>query len=113
MKRFRDRVVFITGAARGQGRAHAVAFAREGADLVLCDTTRPYPSVPYPLGTPDELQQVAREVEALGRRVIAESIDVTDLAGMQQLVQHAQEQLGRLRSLSPMRNCIRSAGPGN
>lgn len=92
--RFRDQVVFVTGAARGQGRAHALAFAREGAHLVLCDTPRHYASVPYPLGSSKELAQVAVEIEAIDRRVIAAQADVTDLSAMQQLADRAEEQLG-------------------
>jgi SDR family mycofactocin-dependent oxidoreductase len=92
--RFVDQVVFITGAARGQGRAHALAFAREGASLLLCDTLRAYPSVPYALSAPHELEAVAHEIAGLGRRVIARQGDVTDLAGMQHLLDEARSELG-------------------
>lgn len=92
--RFRDQVVLITGAARGQGRAHALAFAREGAHLVLCDTTRQYTSVPYPLSAPEELAQVAHEIEAIGQRVIAVHADVTDLQAMQKLADITLSQIG-------------------
>lgn len=92
--RFCDQVVLITGAARGQGRAHALAFAHEGAHLVLCDTLQHYDSVPYPLSSADELARVADEIKALGRRVIAVHADVTDLNAMQQLANIAQQQLG-------------------
>src|SRR5581483_9333362 len=92
--RFSQQVVFITGAARGQGRAHALAFASEGAELVLCDTPRQYASVPYSLGTADDLRKVAHEVERLGRRVIARLVDVTDLSAMRQLVEDACKQIG-------------------
>jgi SDR family mycofactocin-dependent oxidoreductase len=94
--RFQDRIVFITGAARGQGRAHALAFAREGAQLVLCDACHQYRSVPYPLARPEELAAVAREIEDMGRPVIAEQVDVTDLAGMQALAEHAQSAFGAI-----------------
>jgi SDR family mycofactocin-dependent oxidoreductase len=92
--RFRDQVVLVTGAARGQGRAHALAFAREGAHLVLCDTPRHYGSVPYALSTADELSQVAREIELMGRQAITLHADVTDLSAMQQLADTAQRRLG-------------------
>lgn len=92
--RYRDQVVLITGAARGQGRAHAFAFAREGAHVVLCDTLRHYTSVPYPLSAEDELAHVAHEIEAMGRKVITRHADVTDLNAMQQLADIAHEQLG-------------------
>ncbi len=92
--RFQDRVVFITGAARGMGRSHALAFAREGARLVLCDACKQYSSIPYPLATPEELASVAHEIEQMGRPVIASQTDVTDLAAMQALAERARSELG-------------------
>ena len=92
--RFHNQVVLITGAARGQGRAHALAFAREGADLVLCNTLRQYASVPYALSSPEELAQVAHEIKAMGQHVIAMHADVTDLDEMQQLADMAMAQVG-------------------
>lgn len=92
--RFQNQVVFITGAARGQGRAHALAFAREGAHLVLCDTPNHYASVPYALASQEELAQVIKEVESLGGRVLALHTDVSDLNAMQQLVERSLQQLG-------------------
>ena len=92
--RFQERVVFITGAARGIGRAHALAFAREGARLVLCDACRQYSTVPYPLAQPEELASVAREIEQMGCPVIASQTDVTQLAAMQELAERAQRELG-------------------
>src|SRR6266550_4128420 len=93
-QRFRDRVVLITGAAHGMGRAHALAFAREGARLVLCDACRQYSSVPYPLAQPAELASLASEIEQMGRPVLAAQVDVTDLAAMQALAERAQHELG-------------------
>lgn len=93
-KRFQDRTVFITGAARGMGRAHALAFAREGAQLVLCDACRQYETVPYPLSQPEELASLASEIGQMGRSVLAAQVDVTDLATMQALVERAQRELG-------------------
>jgi (+)-trans-carveol dehydrogenase len=92
--RFQDRKVFITGAARGMGRAHALAFAREGARLVLCDACRQYKTVPYPLAQPEELVSLATEIERMGRPVLAAQVDVTDLAAMQALAEQAQRELG-------------------
>ena len=92
--RFQDRTVFITGAAHGMGRAHALAFAREGARLVLCDACRQYGTVPYPLAQPEELASLASEIEQMGRPVLAAQVDVTDLPAMQSLAQRAQRALG-------------------
>jgi SDR family mycofactocin-dependent oxidoreductase len=92
--RFQDRTVFITGAAHGMGRAHALAFAREGARLVLCDACRQYSSVPYPLAQPAELASLASEIEQMGQPVFAAQVDVTDLVAMQKLAEQAQHQLG-------------------
>jgi len=89
-------VVLVTGAARGQGRTHALAFAREGAKLVICDTPREYASVPYALSSPEELAQVAQDIEAMGCQVVALQADVTDESAMQELASVAQEQLGSI-----------------
>ncbi len=94
--RFQDYTVFITGAARGMGRAHAFAFAREGARLVLCDACRQYSSVPYPLAQPAELASLVSEIEQMGRPVLAAQVDVTDLAAMQALAERAQRELGSI-----------------
>jgi SDR family mycofactocin-dependent oxidoreductase len=94
--RYLNQVVLITGAARGQGRAHALAFAHEGAHLVLCDTLRQYTSVPYPLSAEGELAQVAHEIESMGRKVITQHADVTDLSAMEQLADIAKAQFGQI-----------------
>ena len=70
------KVAFITGAARGQGRAHAVTCAREGADVVIVDVLDQLPSVPYKLAVPPDLEETARQVEAHGRRAVAVKADV-------------------------------------
>jgi SDR family mycofactocin-dependent oxidoreductase len=92
--RFQDRTVFITGAARGMGRAHALAFAREGARLVVCDACHQYSTVPYPLAHHADLTSLVSEIEQLGRPVLAAQVDVTDLAAMQMLAERAQHELG-------------------
>ncbi len=95
-ERFRDRVVLITGAAHGMGRAHALAFAREGARLVLCDACRQYSTIPYPLAQPEELAALASEIEQMGRPVIAMQTDVTHLSDMQTLAARAQQAFGSI-----------------
>jgi SDR family mycofactocin-dependent oxidoreductase len=92
--RFHDRVVFITGAAHGMGRSHALAFAREGARIVMCDACHQYRTVPYPLAQSEELASLASEIEQMGRPVLAAEVDVTDLTAMQALVGQAQRELG-------------------
>ena len=76
------------------GRSHALAFAHEGASLVLCDACRQYSTVPYPLAQPAELASLATEIASLGCPVIAEQVDVTHLSAMQALVEKAQQELG-------------------
>lgn len=86
------KVAFITGAARGQGRSHALALAREGADIVALDIGRDaFESVPYPLGTEAELDETVAAVEALGRRALKGVADVRDLAQIQAVVDTALE----------------------
>ena len=94
--RFQDRTVFITGAAHGMGRAHALAFAREGARLVVCDACQQYNTIPYQLAQPGELASLAAEIEQIGRPVLAAEVSVTDLASMQALVEQAQQKFGSI-----------------
>ncbi|MFN6543717.1 mycofactocin-coupled SDR family oxidoreductase [Mycolicibacterium nivoides] len=88
------KTALVTGGARGQGRAHATTLAREGADIVVCDIAGPVESVDYPLPTPDDLERTAEEVSALGRRCLAVTADVRDLAGMQSVVDAAVTRFG-------------------
>jgi len=91
------RVAFVTGAARGQGRAHAVRLAADGADIIAIDSCRPISdTITYPMPTPEDLAETVRLVEATGRKVLARQIDIRDLAAQQQLVAEAVEQFGRL-----------------
>ncbi|MCW2663674.1 MAG: hypothetical protein JWP83_4826 [Mycobacterium sp.] len=77
------RVVFITGAARGQGRSHAVMCAEEGADIIGVDICENLDIVPYALGTEDDLEETARLVEKTGRKMLTRKADVRDLAALQ------------------------------
>ncbi|WP_099037217.1 mycofactocin-coupled SDR family oxidoreductase [Mycobacterium neglectum] len=91
------RVAFITGAARGQGRAHAIRLANEGADIIAVDVCGPISeTITYPLGTSEELAETVRAVEAAGRKVLAREVDIRDLAALQQVVADGIEQFGRL-----------------
>ena len=91
------RVAFITGAARGQGRAHAIRLANEGADIIAIDICGPISdTITYPLATSEELAETVRAVEATGRKVLAREVDIRDLAALQQVVADGIEQFGRL-----------------
>jgi SDR family mycofactocin-dependent oxidoreductase len=91
------RVALVTGAARGQGRAHAVRLATDGADVIAIDRCAPVSdTVTYPMPTSEDLAETVREVEATGRKVLAREVDIRDLAGQQQVVADGIEQFGRL-----------------
>ncbi|BBX74852.1 mycofactocin-coupled SDR family oxidoreductase [Mycobacterium shinjukuense] len=91
------RVAFVTGAARAQGRSHAVRLAREGADVIVSDICAPVsPSVRYPPATPEDLRETVRAVEVEGRKVLAREVDIRDDAALRQLVADGVEQFGRL-----------------
>ena len=91
------RVAFITGAARAQGRAHAVRLAREGADVIALDIcASASASLTYAPATPQDLSETVRLVEAEGRKVLARQVDIRDDAALRQLVADGVEQFGRL-----------------
>ena len=89
-------VAFITGAARGQGRAHAVKLAAEGADIIAVDLCDQIASVPYPLATPDDLAATVKLVEDTGARIVARQADVRDRAGLKTALAEGIAELGRL-----------------
>ena len=91
------RVAFVTGAARGQGRAYAVRLAREGADVIISDICAPVSdTIPYVSATPADLAETARLVEAQGRAVLARQVDTRDDAALRRLVADGVAQFGRL-----------------
>jgi SDR family mycofactocin-dependent oxidoreductase len=93
---FDGKVVFITGAARGQGRAHAVRFAEEGADVIALDLCDQIDSVAYPMATPEDLDETVNLVEKTGRRIVAEHGDVRDLERLRAVVAKGVAEFGRL-----------------
>ncbi|WP_433152757.1 mycofactocin-coupled SDR family oxidoreductase [Actinomadura nitritigenes] len=96
MGRVDGKVAFITGAARGQGRSHAVRLAEEGADIIAVDLCQDYETVGYPLARPDDLKETVRLVEELGRRVVAVQADVREAAQLRDAVERGVAELGRL-----------------
>ncbi len=96
MGRVEGKVAFITGAARGQGRSHAVRLAQEGADIIAIDLCGPIANLPYPHATPEDLAQTVKEVEALDRRIVARQADVRDRDAMKQAIDTGVAELGHL-----------------
>ncbi|MBW0114528.1 mycofactocin-coupled SDR family oxidoreductase [Pseudonocardia abyssalis] len=96
MGKFDGKVVLITGGARGQGRSHALAFAREGADIAFCDIAAQLDSVPYRMARPEDLDETVTLVEELDRRCVAVRADVRDPGQVQAFVDRARTELGRV-----------------
>jgi SDR family mycofactocin-dependent oxidoreductase len=96
MGRVEGKVALVTGAARGQGRAHAVRLAEEGADIIAVDACRPLETVPYALASEGDLAETAERVEELDRRVITRTADVRDLAALQSAVAEGVSEFGHL-----------------
>ena len=108
--RVEDKVAFITGAARGQGRAHAVRLAQEGADIIavdICGPIRPGTETAIPASSPEDLAETASLVKNLGRRVVTAEVDVRDFDALKSAVDGGVEQLGRLDIV------VANAGIGN
>ena len=94
--RVEGKVAFITGAARGQGRSHAIRLAEEGADIIAVDICHDYPTVGYALATEADLAETVKAVEALDRRIVASQADVRDVTALKAAVDNGVAQLGRL-----------------
>lgn len=90
------KVAFITGAARGQGRAEAVRLAADGADIIAVDLCDQIASVPYPMATPDDLAATVKLVEDTGARIVAQQADVRDEAALGTALNAGVAELGRL-----------------
>lgn len=96
MGRVEGKVVLISGAARGQGRHHAIRLAEEGADVILLDICADIPGVGYPMATPEDLDETVRLVKKFDRRAIAAVVDVRDRPSLQKAVASAVYGFGRL-----------------
>ena len=95
-RRLLGKVAFITGAARGQGRSHAVRLAQEGADIVAVDIAGQISTVPYPMGTSADLEETAAMVEGAGARCLSVVADVRDIHAMDRAVKETFSVFGRL-----------------
>src|SRR5437667_11752166 len=95
-KELAGRVALVTGAAHGQGRATALALAREGAHVAALDVGRPLGYPGYAMGTPAELESLAAECGRLGVRCLPFACDVRDDAAVTQVVEQTARELGRL-----------------
>lgn len=94
--RVEGKVAFVTGAARGQGRSHAVRLAQEGADIIAVDICRGFEDSPAPAATPEDLAETADMVKNLDRRIVTAEVDVCDYDALKEAVDSGVEQLGRL-----------------
>jgi (+)-trans-carveol dehydrogenase len=94
--RLTGKVAFITGIARGQGRAHAVALAEEGADIIGIDRAENVDTMTYPLGTEEDLDETVRLVEKTGRRMLARRADVRDRTAVEAALAEGVAEFGRL-----------------
>lgn len=96
MTDLRGKVAFVTGAARGQGRSHAVRLAERGADIIAIDICEQIPSVRYPLASREDLARTAEEVEATGARILARVADIRDPAAVEAAVNDGVAEFGGL-----------------
>jgi SDR family mycofactocin-dependent oxidoreductase len=94
--RVEGKVAFITGAARGQGRSHAVLLAEEGANIIAVDICAQIESNPYPLATPEDLAETERLVKEAGGQIVARIADVRDRAALQEALADGLQEFGRL-----------------
>ncbi|PBC51531.1 mycofactocin-coupled SDR family oxidoreductase [Rhodococcus sp. ACPA1] len=94
--RLAGKVAFVTGAARGQGRSHALRLAGEGADIIAVDACTAYATTAYPMATVEDLAQTAKEVQALGRRIVTHTADVREPEQLKDALAKGVAELGRL-----------------
>jgi SDR family mycofactocin-dependent oxidoreductase len=109
------KVAFITGAARGQGRSHAIKLASEGADIIAVDLCNQITSVQYAMSTPEDLEETVREVESYDRRIVARQADVRDPVALTAALEEGFAELGRidivLANAGILANAVTEADP--
>ena len=113
MGKLDGKVAFITGAARGQGRSHAIRLAQEGADIIAIDVCEKIPGTVYNGATEEDLAETVRQVEALDRRIVATKADVRDFAALKAAVDDGVAQLGRLDIVSANAGVSTNPGPAD
>lgn len=96
MGRVDGKVAFVTGAARGQGRSHAIRLAEEGADIIAIDLCAEVQGMGYPPATPEDLAETVGRVESMDRRIVATQADVRDYDGLRRALDDGVAQLGQL-----------------
>jgi SDR family mycofactocin-dependent oxidoreductase len=94
--RVQGKVAFVTGAARGQGRSHAVRLAEEGADIIAVDLCQDIATIGYPMATPEDLEETAKLVEKTGRSVFTAQADVREASQLRAAVEEGISQFGHL-----------------
>jgi SDR family mycofactocin-dependent oxidoreductase len=94
--RVQGKVALVTGAARGQGRSHAVRLAEEGADIIAVDRCEDFKTVGYPMATPEDLEETAQFVEKTGQRCVTAKLDVSDVVSLKSILDDGVAELGRL-----------------
>jgi SDR family mycofactocin-dependent oxidoreductase len=107
------KVAFITGAARGQGRAHAARLVADGADIIALDICRDIDSIDYPNASPEDLDETVRLVEKEGRRIVARQADVRDADAVEQVVADGLAEFGRLDIVIANAGVIRLGSGGD
>jgi SDR family mycofactocin-dependent oxidoreductase len=96
MGRVQGKVAFVTGAARGQGRSHAVRLAEEGADIIAVDLCQDIPTIGYPMATPEDLDETAKLVEKTGRGIVTAQADVRDAAQLREALERGIAEFGKV-----------------
>src|SRR5205085_3117195 len=96
MGRVQGKVAFVTGAARGQGRSHAVRLAEEGADIIAVDRCKDFETVGYPMATPEDLDETAKLVEKTGRGIVTSKADVGDAGQLREALERGIAEFGKV-----------------